>query len=154
MCYVDVPWMAYSLNALPTMKFLKHEEIHWHMWGSSVRTQALYVAQKAGILLTYMILDCVEFEKSCQICQYHGNFIRVSPEPLHTITHFNHCVMGNWRHRTFRKSYDSRIHLYSSCYGLLLQMGWGQRFHHKANCQIYPGLYHLAIRCSRNHHVR
>lgn len=34
-----------------------------------------------------MFYDCMEFAKRCQTCQYHGNFIRLPPEPLQSTTH-------------------------------------------------------------------
>lgn len=32
-----------------------------------------------------MIMDCIEFINQCQVCQYHGTFIKQLLEPLYTI---------------------------------------------------------------------
>ncbi|XP_058202937.1 uncharacterized protein LOC131317399 [Rhododendron vialii] len=62
-------------------------EVHSGVCGAHQSGPKLHMQLKRlGYYWPTMISDCINYAKSCQVCQYHGNFIHQPPEPLHVTT--------------------------------------------------------------------
>ncbi|XP_058216876.1 uncharacterized protein LOC131327758 [Rhododendron vialii] len=62
-------------------------EVHSGVCGANQSGPKLHMQLKRlGYYWPTMISDCINYAKSCQVCQYHGNFIHQPPEPLHVTT--------------------------------------------------------------------
>ncbi|XP_027151163.1 uncharacterized protein LOC113751373 [Coffea eugenioides] len=60
------------------------EEAHSGVCGAHQSGPKLHFRiKRMGYYWPTMVKDCIDFARRCQTCQFHGNFIRQPPEPLH-----------------------------------------------------------------------
>nr|XP_027071991.1 uncharacterized protein LOC113696809 [Coffea arabica] len=60
------------------------EEAHSGICGAHQSGPKLHFCiKRMGYYWPTMVKDCIDFARKCQACQFHGNFIRQPPEPLH-----------------------------------------------------------------------
>ncbi|XP_071912401.1 uncharacterized protein [Coffea arabica] len=60
------------------------EEAHSGICGAHQSGPKLHFhIKRMGYYWPTMVKDCIDFARRCQACQFHGNFIRQPPEPLH-----------------------------------------------------------------------
>nr|XP_027099019.1 uncharacterized protein LOC113718303 [Coffea arabica] len=67
------------------------EEAHSGICGAHQSGPKLHFRiKRMGYYWPTMVKDCIDFARRCQACQFHGNFIRQPPEPLHP-------TVASWR---------------------------------------------------------
>ncbi|XP_071905968.1 uncharacterized protein [Coffea arabica] len=60
------------------------EEAHCGICDAHQSGPKLYFyIKRMGYYWSTMVKDCIDFVRRCQVCQFYGNFIHQSPEPLH-----------------------------------------------------------------------
>lgn len=116
----------YSLDGILLLCIANHEiheamsKVHSEVCGAHQSSPKLYMQlNRLGYYWSIMIRDCTKFGKTCQVCQYHGKFIRYHPNPCMQLD-----IRGHSCHGELTSTVLSRMpHIYSSCNRRLLKMG-------------------------------
>nr|XP_027068875.1 uncharacterized protein LOC113694208 [Coffea arabica] len=76
--------MGCFYDVLEKMRPCTMEEAHSGICGAHQSGPKLHFRiKRMGYYWPTMVKDCIDFARRCQACQFHGNFIRQPPEPLH-----------------------------------------------------------------------